>query len=65
MTSVDFANELEEQLLDRDPALSEQEDDDAVEVKDDSAAEPGGKDPSQWEGSDVSSNKIEWLYASR
>ena len=65
MSSMDFANDLEEQLLERDPALSDQEDDDAVEVEDDSAAEPGGKAPSQWGGLDVSSSKIEWLYASR
>ena len=43
MTSMDFANDLEEQLLEHDPALSEPEDHDVVEVEDDSAAEPEGK----------------------
>ena len=33
MSSADFADKLEEQLIDRDPALSEQEDDKAVEIE--------------------------------
>ena len=65
MSSADFAQDLEEQLLERDPALSDHEEDDAVEVEDDAPADPGGKVPSQWGGSDVSSSEIEWLYASR
>ena len=59
MSSADFADDLEEQLLDRDSALSDQEDDEAVETEDDAAAEPRGKAPSQWGGSDVSSDEIE------
>ena len=43
MSSVDFAKKLEEQLLERDPALSDHEEDDTVEVEDDTPAEPGGK----------------------
>ena len=35
-----------------------------MEVEDDAATDPGGKAPSQWGGSDVSSSEIEWLYAS-
>ena len=66
MSSEDYADELEEQLLNREPVLSDQEDDETEEeTEDGAAAEPGGKAPSQWGGSDVSSGEIEWLYASR
>ena len=39
MSSADFSKDLEEQLLERDPALSDHEEEDAVEVEDDTAAD--------------------------